>query len=231
MTAPRPWLETGAAPSEVLSLLRSARPSRPLDDRVKERSRRRVTALAAIPAAAGAFLWLQHAAYGAVLGAAVASAVVVAPQVLSRKTPEALPAPARPAQPERQRAVRTRAIESAEAVVLPAPAVEPPAPKRVPSVRFETGEHELSREARSLDHARMLVASRPSEAIEALRRHRAEFPRGTLEVECAFLEVEVYLRLGRRAEAEASARVLRERAPGSLYESRLERLLSNGGSR
>jgi hypothetical protein len=172
---------------------------------------------------------LQHAAYGAVLGAALSGAVAVAPHVLSRKAPESDPVATRSVQHERATAVRTPAAET-QAPVVAAPSGEPLSPRRPPSARFESGEHDLSREARSLERARQLVASRPSEALEALRRHRAEFPRGTLEIECEFLEVEAYLRLGRRAEAEASARVLRERAPGSLYESRLERLLSNRGS-
>lgn len=230
MTELRRLLETDEAPPEVLSLLRSARPSRPLDGVAKERSRRRISALAALPAAAGTIVWLQHAAYGAVLGAAVTGAVTIAPRVLSRKTHETPPVATRSMQHERSRGVQTPIVEPQPSPVV-APAGEPLAPRRAPSARFETSEHELSREARSLERARTLMESRPAEALEVLRRHRAEFPHGTLEIECEFLEVEAYMRLGRRSEAEASARVLRARAPGSLYESRLERLLSNGEPR
>jgi hypothetical protein len=226
MTEPRRWIETDDAPAEVLALLKSARPTRPLDERARERSRRRISALSVVPAAAGVAVWLQHAAYGAVLGAAVSSAVAVAPRLLSGGGPDTAPGPARtePRAPSTAVPVPLTSRETPSALPLGEPAPQ----RSTPTARFESGEHELSREARSLEHARTLVSLRPAEALAALRRHRAEFPRGTLEIECEFLEVEAYMRLGRRGEAEASARVLREHAPGSLYERRLDRLLMNG---
>ena len=226
MTEPRRWLETDDAPVEVLALLKSARPTRALDERARERSRRRISMLTAVPAAAGVAVWLQHAAYGAVLGAAVSSAVAVAPRLLSERGPAIAPRSLR-AEPRAPSAAVPAPVISRETPSA-SPLVEATPQRSTPTARFESGEHELSREARSLEHARTLVSSRPAEALAALRRHRAEFPHGTLEIECEFLEVEAYMRLGRRAEAEARARVLREHAPGSLYERRLDRLLMNG---
>ena len=228
MTEPRRWLETGEAPPEVLALLRSAHPTHALDARAREQSRRRLSALAAIPAAAGTIMWLQHAAYGALLGAAVTGTVVVAPRLWSPGSPE--PASPRPAVASRPAAhsvpESTPIAPSAAAPSGDAPALLEPRPP--PVTRYESAEHELSREAKSLEHARALMVSAPAEALAAIRRHLGEFPHGTLEVEREFLEVEALVRLGRRSEAELAARALRARAPGSLYERRLEGLLRAG---
>lgn len=231
MTRMRPWLEEGDAPPEVAELLRSARRSRPLDAAARARSARRLSALSALPAAAGVLLWAPHAALGAALGAIVTTAVV-APRILQ--------APA-PAVPERASSAPSSRSgrEQGRPPALPAPmesASEPVAQAappssavgRLPVVR-EPGEHDLSREARSLEHARELLARSPAEALSLLTRHAREFPDGTLAVERELLTVDALLRLGRRSEAEARGRALQGRAPGSLYERRLEKML--GGAK
>jgi hypothetical protein len=92
-------------------------------------------------------------------------------------------------------------------------------------VARESGEHDLSREARALESARELLARSPAQALSLLSRHEREFPDGTLAVERELLTVDALLRLGRRSEAEARGRALRGRAPSSLYERRLEKML------
>lgn len=223
----RPLLECGEAPPEVIALLRSARPTRPLDERARERSRRRLAGLAAVPAAAGVFVWLQHAAYGALLGVAVTGSVAIAPRVWSARAPEGSPPAVAPRSKPRV-AHRGEPARTAERAVPSADAPAPLEPKSVAFFRTEPGEHALAREAKSLDHARALAASDPLAALAALGRHRAEFPHGTLDIERQFLEIEALVHLGRRAEAENAARALRARAPGSLYESRVDQLMAGG---
>lgn len=222
----RPWLESGDAPAEVLELLRAGRPARPIGDGPRERSRRYVAGLTALPAAAGTLVWLQHAAYGAVLGAAVTGTVTIAPRVFLHRSEGARAVAARPTrEPPRAPILRSRAGPPEVPSVV---ADEEPLPPKTRAVaRFEPSENDLAREAKSLERARALVESRPAEALDTLRRHRAEFPHGTLEIEREFLEVEALVRSGRRAEAEASADALRRRAPGSLYEGRLDRLMAH----
>jgi hypothetical protein len=71
------------------------------------------------------------------------------------------------------------------------------------------------------------VPSDPGGALALLSAHERAFPRGGLVLERELLAVDALLRLGRRADAEARARSLRARAPGSLYTRRLEHLLGS----
>ena len=93
------------------------------------------------------------------------------------------------------------------------------------SSRQDAGEHDLAREARLLESARVLLSTDAVSALVLLGRHEKEFPNGGLEIERQLLTVDALVRLGRKSEAEARARTLRGRAPGNLYEQRLERLL------
>jgi hypothetical protein len=79
MTGTRRWLDSKDAPPEALALLERAERPRPLDRETRRRSRQRVAALSA-PVAAGALLWIQHIAWGALLGSAVGGAVFFAPR-------------------------------------------------------------------------------------------------------------------------------------------------------
>jgi hypothetical protein len=225
----RPWLDEGDAPPELVELLQSARKSRPLDAAMRARSARRLSALSALPAAAGALFWAPHAALGAALGAVVTTAVVV-PRILHTPAPapvvaERVPSPpTRPKEREQERPAAPPA-PGASAAEHAVPAAPPSgAIGRLPVAR-ESGEHDLSREARALESARELLARSPAQALSLLSRHEREFPDGTLAVERELLTVDALLRLGRRSEAEARGRALRGRAPSSLYERRLEKML------
>lgn len=233
MSEPRPWLETEEQSPEVLELLRSARRSRPLDQGARERSEWRLARLTAVPAAAGAFFWLQHLALGAALGAVV-TAALVAPRMLSSGAPR--PASIERAAPSRgQIAPRTQfplpssppiAVSNdppPEAAPLPLPAQKKP----LPVLRHDDVDDGLEREAKMLERARALVSSDPNEALAALLQYERQFGHGTLEIERDLLTVEALVRLGRRSEAEARGRALRARAPGSFYEARLEQLLGS----
>lgn len=230
MSGPRRWVETEGAPPEVVALLRHARGSRPLDAGARERSRRRVATLSSLPVAAGAFLWMQHVALGAALGVAVTSAVIVVPRALSHRE-LAVASPKMDAERTPIRATRSRPIPEGPVVPLaPPPAAATPDPSPAPGAAVSDGETQgLTREARLLERARALLARSPGSALSTIQRHEAEFPHGALELERELLKVEALVRLGRRSEAESTARALRARAPGNLYERRLATLL--GGAR
>src|SRR5690349_24426758 len=102
----------------------------------------------------GAFIWLQHAAYGALLGVVVTGSVAVVPRLsfihgsdASTASPVAAPV---------RRGLPGPARVAARPADLPATASEtslPSQPKPTASFRIEATEHELSREAKSLEHA------------------------------------------------------------------------------
>ncbi|HET9933075.1 MAG TPA: hypothetical protein VFQ35_20370 [Polyangiaceae bacterium] len=251
MSDTRPWLESKAAPESVLALLRHAKPPGALDAVTRERSRRRLAQISALPAAAGAFLWLKHVALGAVLGSA-ALAVVSLPELLHQRT--SAPSPSAAAAPARQRrvaplatgasqsAAASNASESAAPSALqsasPASAwsgdIGAPAPRKtVAEAKASVGaasaksepESELVREARLLDLARGRLSTDPAGALVMLAQHERDFGGGALGLEREFLSVAALVKLGRRAEAEARAERLRTLAPGSLYQERLTAVL------
>ncbi|HVU06071.1 MAG TPA: hypothetical protein VHE30_30180 [Polyangiaceae bacterium] len=223
MNDPTRFLDSDDAPEHVQQLLAHASRPRALDEATRRRSRRRVASLSAVPAAAGAFFWLQHLALGAALGTVVASAVV-APRLVAdyRAEPRSVPV-ARPATV----AVPPRPVAPAHPEVADVPEATQPVP--TPSTPASRGagsaEAGLEREARLLERARSLLDRGPRDALAVLERHAAEFPRGTLTTERELLEVDALVRLGRRSAAEAKARALRAHAPGSIYERRLTDLL------
>jgi len=124
------------------------------------------------------------------------------------------------------------------------PSVNPPArpaPKRTgsggaiakersPEPPAEQGDA-LTRELRLVDGARVELAARPEQARALLLRHAADFPSGQLASEREVLLVDALIRLGRRDEAEAHARSLVAREPGSPYAKRVESLLSSSASK
>ncbi len=73
----------------------------------------------------------------------------------------------------------------------------------------------LTLELRLVDGARVRLATDPTSALSQLDAHARDFPRGQLALERDVLRVDALLRLGRRSEAEAVARSLAARAPGS----------------
>jgi hypothetical protein len=233
------WLDEGDAPRGVQALLRAASPPRALDPGVRARSRRRLGAIAAVPAAAGAFFWLQHAALGAVLGACVTTSMVAVRAILSEPAPPTAalrapqssgeatgarsPGPRPPAEVENPPLVPRPEVPS---LAFPSPRAErAPSPAGAGRAPVEADEPAVVREARLLERARSFLASRPASALRALEEHAREFANGTLALERELLAVDALMRLGRRSEAEARGRALRGRAPGSLYSERLEQIL------
>jgi hypothetical protein len=238
MKETRRWLESDNASSQVLDVLRHAEAPGALDRATRERSRRRVAALGVMPAL-GATLLLQQAALGALLGSAVVAAVVVAPRLFSG----ADSAPRAPAAQPSGRAI-SRGVPAAHTSKPAAPAVvdavEPPregkanlASRPAPPAAILPGDAasegaeapDLVREARALENVRRSIESDPAGALRALAAHELEFGSGALALEREFLSITALVRLGRLTEAESRAKRLRARAPGSLYEQRLERLL------
>jgi hypothetical protein len=232
MNNPSRLIDDAAAEPELARLFRAGRPPAPLSQPTFERSRKRVLALVATPAAFGVLALVQHAAFGAALGT-TAALVVAWPRLTAppHAAPRALPSSAAPARPS------TRVVERVPPP-LPAPTAEVPAPLPVaPHAALSAlsttpsstaTEHELLRETKLLERARAELERRPERSLEVLRDHVRLFPSGALVIERDFLLVESLVRLGRRSEAEARAAALRARAPGSLYEERLERLLQEG---
>ena len=235
MTEPKRWLESDEAPEGVAALLAAARPPRPLDSVTRARSRRRLAAMSALPAAAGVMFWIKSVALGAVLGS------VVTASVAAIKWPER-PAVQAPVAAEKKPHIRARApitsVQSPEPEHAPEPsaALSVAAPvsvvasgvsaaRAIPAA--DPGAQSLEREIQLLERARQLMKVNPPMALSTLDQHRREFSSGTLVLERQFLEVEALLQLGRRDQAVARAADLRARAPGSLYERRLTQLLGN----
>jgi hypothetical protein len=225
MSEPRRIVDDGSASPELARLLRAARPPRPLDAVTFERSRRRLMALGAVPAALGVLVWVKHAALGAVLGIAVAAAATAPRWLAPRESSVAAPASAMPS---------STLVPREEPVSVAPPPTPPPSavsePRRtveVPSAPAASSDGGLSRELALLESARSELERRPGSCLALLARHEREFPGAALAVEREFLRVSALLRLGRRSEAEARANALRARSPGSLYERRLDALLGD----
>lgn len=247
MTEPKRWLESGEAPSGIADLLAAARPPRALDAATKARSRRRLTAMMAIPAAAGVLFWIKSVALGAVLGSVVTASVVAikwparergmenapAPSAKTRtRAPApvlAVPAVENAPEPETDPSAQPSAVASATppAIGNASSVTKPSAPASNEATVPDEATQKLEREIQLLERARQLMNENPRLALSTLDEHRREFGSGTLVLERQFLEVDALLRLGRRDQALARAADLRARAPGSLYERRLTQLLGN----
>jgi len=243
MTEPTRWLESGAAPKEFADLLSAARPPRALDSVTKARSRRRLAAMTALPAAAGVMFWIKSVALGAVLGSVVTASVVAikwperqftterVPEARSNKPARAVvpvaastalePEPEPSAQPHESPSAVASAARPATVVSSASSVDRPNTP--VP----DEATQKLEREIQLLERARQIMNANPTLALSTLDQHRREFGSGTLMLERQFLEVEALLRLGRRDQALARAADLRARAPGSFYERRLTQLIDS----
>jgi hypothetical protein len=233
------WLEDDEAAPELRLLLEASRGSRPLDGTARARSRQRITKLAAIPAAAGTFFWLQQFAIGAGFGTAVSVGLAAANGSFTRSH-VAVSAVARPVASVRaplpvRRTSRT--LEPAESASATSTATAPIAlmpsemnapPRAELSARPEASaksEPPVTAEVALLEQARRALASDPGRALGLLAEHAERFPHGTLGVEREVLAVDALVRTSQRTEAEARAARLRASAPGNLYEQRLERIL------
>lgn len=233
MREPQRWLD-GGAPAEVRELLRQGEAPRPLSEQARARSRSRVAALSALPIAAGFMLWLPQVALGAVLGVAGTGVVVMVSERFA--APPAAPAPTAPAPvkaiprdaPVAPPAPAPAPLESVAplAPAPPAPPARAPSLNTPPEVEPPAVRNSLDIEIALLEQARRQLATNPSAALAALRRHELEFPGGQLRIEREFLIVDALVRSGNRAAAEARARSLEAQAPRSLYGERLKRILS-----
>jgi hypothetical protein len=249
VTDERRWVDRDDVPDDVAGLLRGATKARPIDPATLARSRRRIAALGAVPIAAGSLFWM-NAAFGAALGAVVTTVAVVVPHYTS---PSAVPAssahraraPSPPVAPAAGASLAPLPDHPMDEAAIAAPLASAPAPPRAPgaaasgprvdrAVAAPSAQHgsaapdaggDLAREADLLERARVIAPSDPGGALVVLSQHERAFPRGSLVLERELLAVDALLRLGRRADAEARARSLRARAPGSLYTRRLEHLL------
>ncbi len=233
MTETQRWLQTGQAPPDVLDLLKSARPPRALDAPTQARSRRRLVAMTALPAAAGVVFWVKSVALGAILGGAVL-AITVVPKMRSEsgaRVPLAASSRAvlRAVTPTNASPTQTAGDTMADAPTA-ASVLRSPGPMLAPSDNIASAASafppaNLARETQLLEQARQLLGSNPTLALNVLEQHRHEFPNGVLELERELLSVDALLRLGRRAEAQQRAAQMRARAPGSIYERRLSQLM------
>jgi hypothetical protein len=243
MSAPRRWLETEEASAEALELLRAGQPPRHMNDAVRRRSRRRVAALAILPAAGVLAAWPQLA-LGALVGAAGTVAVMSA---LSSLPSQPAPSPtsssgaglpsrrprATDSEPRAPLPVPVREQSNGEAT--PTPAGNAPRPvggskpmaSEAPASAAPEG---LQQEIELLEEARRKLAPDPAQARRLLLEHEQRFGGGQLRIEREFLLIDALVRLGRRNEAEARARQLERQAPASLYGQRLEQILGGAGS-
>jgi len=209
---------------ELRELLATRPPLAELPPEVRARSRQRVRALAAVPAAAGLLMWVQHAALGAVLGLVVVGATQ-APRILSRTT--AAPPVEVTAPPVRPRAKPSTPPAEALPSSSPAPETASADLTTPPAATFSVAEKPgLDAELALLDSARRELETNPAAALGALERHRKQFLASTLWAEREILAVTALVRLGRRADAQARAESLRQRIPGSLYATRLKGILN-----
>ncbi|HYO96809.1 MAG TPA: hypothetical protein VER33_20000 [Polyangiaceae bacterium] len=235
MNDPRRWRDDPTA-HEMRELLRHARPPRGIDPETLRRSRLRVAGLAALPLSVGLLTWLPSLALGAVAGAVVGAATLGAlgsapPAADESASAQHAIAPQRTPSARTEQA-RVSEIPAPSVVTTPMPGASTTAPGKraaplAPSGHAPAAENDLVKEVALLDRARAQLPSAPQVALRILDQHRRDYAHGTLTLEREFLAVEALVRSGRRAEAQQRGHALRSRAPGSLYEQRLDALLSS----
>lgn len=219
-------LREGTDDPELEALLGAGRFVEDLPDDVRDRSRKRVTALASAPVAAGLMFWVQHAALGAALGVTVVAAAQ-APRMFSKTSAGASVSttPTATAPAPRAKAVDVPANPPPNAQSEP-PAQNTAQPvARVPAPMSSANAVDLDAELALLDRARRELDTNAQRSLGLLERHRTEFIGSALFAEREILAITALVRLGRRLEAEGRAESLRQRIPGSLYAERLEGIL------
>jgi hypothetical protein len=208
-------------PEELRELFRASSKPAPLTPAVDAMLSTRVAAMAATSAAAPTSLlvkalpWLLGGtlAVGGVATFRAHRHEAAAPQ----RSPAAAPAP--------------EVVEPAG----PPPAVAPPAP--APSTRVGTprpiaakgppadAPDGLVGEERLLNEAHQAVAADPHRALSLAQSHARRYPHGQLAAERQLIMIEALVKLGHHRRAEALGRALRETAPNSIYEDRLDEIL------
>lgn len=224
MSEMRRWLESDDVDEEIRTLLGAAPVPRAMTAAERARSARSLARIAALPAAAGTLFWVKNVALAGVLGAlgglAVSGAAVLAarPAPVTPAQPPARPAPAEPL--PRPAAAASSSPPSREIEPAAPPRRSPPPAPSAP----RTTRDSLAEEAAQLERARRALASDPAGALALLSEHAAAFPSGKLGAERELLAIDALVRLGRRDEARARARVMLARSPGGLYAARLEKM-------
>jgi type IV secretory pathway VirB10-like protein len=248
MSEPRRWKDSADAPLGMRELLRSARPSRPLEDDTFRRGASRVAKLSVAPAAAAAVsVWVKLAAAGAIGLAAVGSfvaadavrsepehmamppapvvsvpavaSVVASPPPLPPAVTVDEPAPPPPVMPR----VAKPVVASASAP-LPEPTTPwvPDEPQAAPAREKST----LTDELLLLESARGLLGRSPETALAKLAEHRARYPSGLLASERDLMELDGLRRTGRTSEARERAKVWLAREPNGMHATRVRQILS-----
>jgi hypothetical protein len=172
--------------------------------------------------------WVKWAAAGALAVSGVGAAVVW--QI--KPDPASVPAhswsaPPRPAVPPPSEHAPAH-IASAQH----APAVEPFEAERSRATTKSAGTAPdksrdfLAEEEALLERARRLVATQPAAALNLLRRHQEQFPRGQLAAERMYLRVDALSRSGDLVGARRELATLVKRYPSSAYARRAPLLLS-----
>jgi hypothetical protein len=211
-------------PDELRELFRSAEKPEPLAPAAQAALSGRIAAIAAspIPLFTRALPWLVGAAMVAA-GAVAVQSRGGEPERLAEpvaKPPAVAAAPAASADPpDRAPATIAKRVKPLPRIEVQGPALTP-APK--PSA---SPEDSLKGEAELLNKAHRALATDPSTALAIAREHAKRYPRGQLAAERELLLVQALVKLGRRSEAEARGRELREAAPNNIYEERLDTVL------
>jgi len=229
MNEPRRWIDDESAPPDVRRLLAAAEPPGAPNPARLAHSRRRVMALASLPAVGGGLVLLQKLALGALLGSVVGLGLEVRRRTL---TP---PAPVAPVvAPREPGGAVQKAPPSAGTSVQPAPDATAAAP--VPRTPRESSAAPLAapqpsvgadvrRELALLEAARSTLETDPGRALVLLEQDAQESPHGTLVIERELLVIQALARAGRLGEAKAQAARFRAAHPESLYEERITRVL------
>jgi hypothetical protein len=223
---------------DLRSVLRAGLSARAMTPSQRDRTTKRVAALAALPVAAGSLLGWKGAALAAMaIGTGTLAAAsfgpwrgdaaeeTAAPVVVSSAAPSPppVPAPAAPLPDPDPEVESAPAPEASAAATASSPA--PPKPtgrSGAPAV-----EDTLSAEAAVLERARSRAASDPAGSLAILEEHAREFPKGKLSVERELIAVDVLRRTGRASEARARGEALLARTRGGLYEERVRALLQS----
>ncbi len=246
MSTLRPYTESDPS-SEEARLVRLVRPPPPMSALQAARAKERIAELSRAPRVT-ARPWGAATA----IGAAVVFTLLGATMIAQRTSDANVGSTPAELQASSSTTTNDVAAQSSDEIV-PAvsvtslPSVEPPTRttnrQPVPRTAHNTArpqgdraegpeqEDALSKELRLVDGARLELRARPEHAHELLVRHASEFPSGQLASEREVLLVDALLRLDRRQEAEAHARALTAREPGSPYAQRVTALLSSSASK
>ena len=96
-----------------------------------------------------------------------------------------------------------------------------------PTARDAAASSRLLAEVRQLDATRNALAlGRSDDALRELRRYAEEFPRGTLALDAALLEVRALQRSGRRAMAQRRAHQLLSQPGAERHRAELEAMIN-----